>query len=301
MNPELCRNCNRHLLCVTKVRYLMLCHSRARMGSRFLSDARFLSGFYFMYISRIISYCGVLFVAGLFLIGTGCQAELPNEPVTNEAPAVERESGGGLEAAAIALQEMAEEEVEALEEQEESEQESEEDVANLEKTVDQEVTEAVETTVAPEQQQAAATTEPEEAPVVVAETQPVQAAQPAEATEPLETVEKKPVVEEQSIPIRIVVVGPSGSRLTYELQVEKNSTVEQAMKKARKNKGLAYQTREFAGMGTYVEGVNGVEESGGLYWVYYINGTRAYSGISTTTVKKNDEIMWKFRKPGAAD
>lgn len=114
------------------------------------------------------------------------------------------------------------------------------------------------------------------------------------------TEENAEEVEAQKISVSVGVVSPTGSRSDYAVKIEEGGTVEDAMQKAT-NKGLSYGTRQFGGMGTYVESVNGTEEGGGLYWVFYINGTRAISGISTYKLNEGDEVLWKFRAPGAPD
>lgn len=114
---------------------------------------------------------------------------------------------------------------------------------------------------------------------------------------------KEETVQEQEvkqISVSVAVVTPQGERNTYNVKIEEGETVEAAMQKAR-SKGFSYSARQFGGMGTYVEAINGTKEGGGLYWVFYVNNTPAVQGISTYTLEDGDEVLWKFRAPGAPE
>lgn len=236
-------------------------------------------------------------LCALVLFGAGCASVSENTVAVNASTAVEATeavNGGGLQAAVEVVGGMvpvADEEqavnVESVSGQEEVQEE------NMEMVVAEEV-EAEKTIFE------TAPSEPAQETTVVTPT--IETTESVESAEPEETKqeEQTPVEEVQKIAVSVAVVSPQGERSTYSVKVDEGETVEVAMKKAR-DKGLSYSVRQFGGMGAYVEAINGTEESGGLYWVFYVNNTRAIQGISTYVLTDGDEVLWKFRAPGAAD
>jgi len=45
-----------------------------------------------------------------------------------------------------------------------------------------------------------------------------------------------------------------------------------------------------------VNEVNEIQNTNEKYWVYYINGEEAQTGISTYLIKPNDTIEWKYEE-----
>jgi len=61
-------------------------------------------------------------------------------------------------------------------------------------------------------------------------------------------------------------------------------------------KPFAFTSKEYAGLGHFVESINGIKNNPqeNKYWIYYINGQSAPVGISQYVLKKGDVIEWKF-------
>jgi len=61
-------------------------------------------------------------------------------------------------------------------------------------------------------------------------------------------------------------------------------------------KPFSFQTKEYAGMGHFVEEINGIKNNPteNKYWIYYINGESAKVGISNYIIHKGDVIEWKY-------
>lgn len=58
-----------------------------------------------------------------------------------------------------------------------------------------------------------------------------------------------------------------------------------------------FETKDFSAMGKFVTKIGGVENNennSGKYWIYYINGESAKTGISNYILKPNDLIEWKY-------
>ncbi len=64
-----------------------------------------------------------------------------------------------------------------------------------------------------------------------------------------------------------------------------------------KNEGiLFFRGKEFSGLGTMVEEINGKKAENGYSWIYYINGKEATVGVSSYILKEGDVIEWKYEK-----
>lgn len=98
-----------------------------------------------------------------------------------------------------------------------------------------------------------------------------------------------------SVTLRAVPVGKGAEE--YTVNITKGSSVYDVMVAAT-DKGFAFTSKSFPGIGRYVKSVLGIPEDkrAGFYWVYYINGKYASQGISDTTIASGDVIMWKFEK-----
>lgn len=84
----------------------------------------------------------------------------------------------------------------------------------------------------------------------------------------------------------------------FEINFSQTTTLYQAMENLVKDKQISWQTKEFTGLGTFVDAIDGVQsdKTAGKYWIYYINGQSAKIGISQYTLKSNDLINWKYAK-----
>jgi len=81
----------------------------------------------------------------------------------------------------------------------------------------------------------------------------------------------------------------------YEIKIDDGGNVFEAMKKLQdeKEKGFSFNYKEYAGLGYFVDEINGIKGSAGKYWIYYINGKQASTGILQYVVKNGDIIEWK--------
>ncbi|MBI2410812.1 MAG: DUF4430 domain-containing protein [Candidatus Kerfeldbacteria bacterium] len=121
--------------------------------------------------------------------------------------------------------------------------------------------------------------------------------EPESPPEEEQTAQESPPTEEQEevkqVSVALQVIQPTGTTESYSVKVDTGSTVETVMQAARDD-GFTYSVKKFGSMGAYVESISGLEEDGGMYWIYYVNGTKSTAGISTQTVKKGDTISWHY-------
>jgi hypothetical protein len=82
---------------------------------------------------------------------------------------------------------------------------------------------------------------------------------------------------------------------TYPLILHSDETVIEAMRELSAAGDLAFTGRQFPGLGFFVDSLNGIQNTGGKYWVFYLNGVSSTEGASSVVLKKGDVVEWKFR------
>lgn len=95
----------------------------------------------------------------------------------------------------------------------------------------------------------------------------------------------------ETLPITLLV-----EKDEYQVDVEQNSSVYDAMVKASKTSSLSFEGTQFAELGFFLEEINGLRQSSklGKYWIYYINGQKAEVGISMYKLQAYDVISFKY-------
>lgn len=81
---------------------------------------------------------------------------------------------------------------------------------------------------------------------------------------------------------------------TYTFTAETAGTVEVLMQEKRAGGSLAFTSREYPTLGSFLESVNGVKNANGQYWMLTINGTRSPVGMSSAFVVPGDRIEWTY-------
>lgn len=123
---------------------------------------------------------------------------------------------------------------------------------------------------------------------------PTPSPSPPSSTAPTPTQPAKEQPVPASMHIRFSIGGPKPSQFTVDAPT--GSTVEQVMQIARKKKLLSYTTSGYSGLGSLVEGINGVQQDtkAALYWSYKINGVYASLGVSSQNLKDGDFVYWRY-------
>lgn len=83
---------------------------------------------------------------------------------------------------------------------------------------------------------------------------------------------------------------------SYPASLMPESSVYDALFKLNAEKKIQVTFKSYSGLGYFVDEINGVKSDKlrGKYWIYYINGVKAQTGISTYIIKSGDVIIWKF-------
>lgn len=57
--------------------------------------------------------------------------------------------------------------------------------------------------------------------------------------------------------------------------------------------GISVETRDFPGVGVFIEGIHGVRNTNSSYWQYWVNGEYAQKGADNYILEDGDAVLWK--------
>ena len=81
----------------------------------------------------------------------------------------------------------------------------------------------------------------------------------------------------------------------YEDKIQGEISVYDFMKKLKEDKKINFEARNYAGMGEFIESINGVKNSD-KSWIYYVNGKKAEIGVSNYKIKSGDIVSFRYEK-----
>jgi hypothetical protein len=87
-----------------------------------------------------------------------------------------------------------------------------------------------------------------------------------------------------------LIVGTS----TYRIQGQ--GTLIDAMRELSSTTSFRYTARDYPGLGSFVESINGVRPSAGYYWIVYRAGKKASVGASSIVLHPGDVVEWRYEK-----
>lgn len=88
----------------------------------------------------------------------------------------------------------------------------------------------------------------------------------------------------------------SAGEQDYHGTVQAGSTVLDAMESLEAGGAFRFMSKEFSGMGAFIESINGKTNSNGFYWILYVNGTPSQIGVSQTHVRAGDSLEWRYEQ-----
>ena len=83
--------------------------------------------------------------------------------------------------------------------------------------------------------------------------------------------------------------------IKYEGKIPGEISVYDFMEKLKKDKKINFEARNYAGMGEFIESINGIKNSD-KSWIYYVNGKKAEIGVSNYKIKKGDIVSFRYEK-----
>jgi len=82
--------------------------------------------------------------------------------------------------------------------------------------------------------------------------------------------------------------------IKYESEILGEISVYDFMTKMQNEGKVIFKEKTYAGMGKFIEEINGIKGDGKNFWIYYVNDKKAEIGVSEYKIKLNDIITWKY-------
>ncbi len=57
--------------------------------------------------------------------------------------------------------------------------------------------------------------------------------------------------------------------------------------------GILIETRNFPGLGVFIEAIHGVHNTNNSYWQFWVNGEYAQVGAGQYKLEEGDEVLWR--------
>lgn len=83
---------------------------------------------------------------------------------------------------------------------------------------------------------------------------------------------------------------------SYALSVTPNETLIEAMTALASTSAFIFTSHAFPGLGEFIDSIDGIANTGGKYWMLYVNGTSASSGASSIIINPDDVAEWRYEK-----
>ena len=85
-----------------------------------------------------------------------------------------------------------------------------------------------------------------------------------------------------------------GDRVYDVALVAQDTTLYEIMKSASKESDFSFSGVDYSSLGFFVDTINGQKNTGGKYWILYVNGALATVGVSQLLVKPGDRFDWRY-------
>ncbi len=82
----------------------------------------------------------------------------------------------------------------------------------------------------------------------------------------------------------------------YKGEIAGVESVYELMEKMQREGKISFTKKNYAGMGQFIETINGIKGGGGKSWIYYVNNKKASVGVSNYKIKEGDVVSWKLEK-----
>jgi len=86
------------------------------------------------------------------------------------------------------------------------------------------------------------------------------------------------------------------NNVKYTDNITQVETVYDFMEKLRQEGKFTFKTKNYIGMGEFVEEINGIKSDRENYWIYYVNDKKANIGISNYKINPGNIVSWKYEK-----
>lgn len=80
----------------------------------------------------------------------------------------------------------------------------------------------------------------------------------------------------------------------YDVSVPEGSSALAVMEAARAQTAFDFQGEEYAGIGFFVQEINGTSSTQDHFWLYYVNDEEAQVGVSDYIIQAGDVVTWRY-------
>lgn len=79
----------------------------------------------------------------------------------------------------------------------------------------------------------------------------------------------------------------------YHVSLKDGSSIYDAMVKlSKENNDFVFTSKDYSGMGMFIDSINGTPNSFEKNWIYYVNDKKASIGVSKNLLKNGDIVRW---------
>ena len=84
----------------------------------------------------------------------------------------------------------------------------------------------------------------------------------------------------------------------FKVSINEGGTVYDAMNILQNNKenNFSFVSKEYSGLGIFIDEINGIKGVSGKYWVYSVNGEKASISVSKYIIKNGDNVLWEQKE-----
>jgi hypothetical protein len=85
---------------------------------------------------------------------------------------------------------------------------------------------------------------------------------------------------------------------TYKVSINEGATVYDVMNilQNKKENNFSFVSKEYSGLGIFIDEINGVKGVSGKYWIYSVNGEKASISVSKYILKNGDNVLWEQKE-----
>ncbi|MFA5778244.1 MAG: DUF4430 domain-containing protein [Candidatus Paceibacterota bacterium] len=112
----------------------------------------------------------------------------------------------------------------------------------------------------------------------------------------VQNIENIEITKENEVSNKIVKTFLEINGQRYEGVITEGMSVYDFMDKLRQEGKINFTDKNYIGMGKFIETINGIKNSGGQNWIYYVNEKKAQIGVSNYKLNPGDVVSWKYEK-----
>lgn len=81
----------------------------------------------------------------------------------------------------------------------------------------------------------------------------------------------------------------------YKISYKEGESLYDAMKgfSNKKENKFSFNSKNYPGLGNFIDEINGIKGTPGKYWIYYVNNKKVSVGASKYILKPGDTVTWK--------